>query len=525
MKKPKLCSCWLIPSLLILLVACHPADPDLPAGEPIGSGQVLPTLTQTVRAQATANPHSDTATAIPSSPSPSPLPITPTPDPTRPAAAAEPQQTTSHLVQYGETLGVIAALYHTSIETLLEINDLVDADSVYAGQTLTIPSGEMLAGPSNKLVPDSELVYGPGYSHFDVNTFAARHNGYLVRYTETVEDRDLSGPEIVQLVAQRFSVGPRVLLALLELKAGWVTESNPAESTLYYPMGNVQDGWDGLFIQLSWTANQLSRGYYGWDANWLQTLDFTDGSMLQIGPGLNPGTIAVQAFLSQNTTQPVWEEQVAPEGSFAAVYRAFFGNPFQYAVEPLIPANLSQPEMVLPWQQGETWYLTGGPHGGWASYSGWAALDFVPGGDELGCYQADDWVRSISSGRVLRSENGEVIVDMDDDGFEGTGWVILYMHISSNERVPVGTWLEAGDKIGHPSCEGGFSNGTHMHVARRYNGRWIEADGPIPFVLDGWTAVSYWNEYDGALVKGDEVREACECRDIDFNGITRPRDR
>ena len=65
---------------------------------------------------------------------------------------------------------MIAELYHTSIATLLEINDLPDADSVYAGQTLTIPSGEMMDGPSNKLIPDSELVYGPGYSHFDVAT-------------------------------------------------------------------------------------------------------------------------------------------------------------------------------------------------------------------------------------------------------------------------------------------------------------------------------------------------------------------
>jgi murein DD-endopeptidase MepM/ murein hydrolase activator NlpD len=139
----------------------------------------------------------------------------------------------------------------------------------------------------------------------------------------------------------------------------------------------------------------------------------------------------------------------------------------------------------------------------------------------LGCYTTDAWVRSISTGRVLRSENGEVVVDLDDDGFEGTGWTVLYMHIERRDRVPVGTWLEPGDRIGHPSCEGGFSNGTHVHVARRYNGRWIEADGAVPFVLDGWVTVGFWSEYDGALENGDEVREACECRELETNGITR----
>jgi hypothetical protein len=87
--------------------------------------------------------------------------------------------------------------------------------------------------------------------------------------------------------------------------------------------------------------------------------------------------------------------------------------------------------------------------------------------------------------------------------------------------VPEGTWLETGDRIGHPSCEGGVTFATHLHLARRYNGRWIEADGPVPFVMDGWIPVSYGSEYDGALIKGEEAREACECREPGFNDIVR----
>jgi len=427
----------------------------------------------------------------------------------------------SHLVQYGESLGVIAEMYGTTIEELMVLNDLTDPDSVHTGQTLLVPSGQLPIGPAEKLIPDSELVYGPAFSHFDVATFAAGQGGYLPCYTEEVDEQELSGPQIVQLVAQRFSVGPRLLLALLELEAGWVTEPNPAEDTLLYPMGKVETGWDGLFIQLSWTANQLNRGYYGWESEWLDRVKLDDGSLVQLAPGLNAGTAAVQAFLALCSSFPVWQVRAAGDGSLISIYQTFFGDPFQYAIEPLIPPDLAQPEMTLPWQEGEMWYLTGGPHGGWGSYSGWAALDFVPEGEQLGCYESAAWTRSICSGRVIRSENGEVVVDVDDDGFEGTGWTILYMHISRVGRVPLGAWLETGDKIGHPSCEGGFGNGTHLHLARRYNGRWIEADGPVPFVMDGWTPVSYWSEYDGALVKGEETREACECREPEFNGIVR----
>jgi hypothetical protein len=56
---------------------------------------------------------------------------------------------------------------------------------------------------------------------------------------------------------------------------------------------------------------------------------------------------------------------------------------FQYATS-ILPDDLQQPEMTLPWATGETWYFSGGPHGGWASGSGWAAIDFVPDEVDIG---------------------------------------------------------------------------------------------------------------------------------------------
>jgi murein DD-endopeptidase MepM/ murein hydrolase activator NlpD len=94
---------------------------------------------------------------------------------------------------------------------------------------------------------------------------------------------------------------------------------------------------------------------------------------------------------------------------------------------------------------------------------------------------------------------------MDGDGDERTGWNILYMHIATEGRVPVGTWVETGDRIGHPSCEGGTSTGTHTHIARKYNGEWIPADGPLSFNLGGWIAKADSQPYLGWLVKGEQV--------------------
>jgi hypothetical protein len=111
----------------------------------------------------------------------------------------------------------------------------------------------------------------------------------------------------------------------------------------------------------------------------------------------------------------------------------------------------------------------------------------------------------MSSGVIVRSELGLVILDLDGDGIEQTGWNIMYFHIETRDRVPVGTRVETGDKIGHPSCEGGVSTGTHTHVVRKFNGEWILAGGPLPFTMSGWVAVAGSEPYKGSLTKGSEV--------------------
>jgi murein DD-endopeptidase MepM/ murein hydrolase activator NlpD len=147
-------------------------------------------------------------------------------------------------------------------------------------------------------------------------------------------------------------------------------------------------------------------------------------------------------------------------------------------------------------------------------------LDFAPPGEALGCFASEAWVVASAPGEIVYSDHGAVIQDLDGDGIWQTGWSIFYMHIDTWERVEVGTYLETGDRVGHPSCEGGFSTGTHLHIARRYNGEWIAADGTLPFVMDGWVSSGYGVEYDGYLTKGDRIVEAWNGRSS-LNAIER----
>lgn len=446
------------------------------------------------------------------------MPISsPTPDSPHvlPTPRVDPGQ---HVVQAGDTLGKIAQQYGVSLEALMQANGLSDPNLLSVGQALDIPApspGEQ--GPDFKIIPDSELVYGPASAMFDVEAYVRGEGGYLANYSQEVDGEILSGSEIITRVAQNYSVNPRLLLALLEHQSGWVTQATPA--SLDYPLG-LQDAWhQGLYLQLTWSADTLNRGYYLWRANAISTWVLADGSVVPVAPGINAGTAGVQAFFARLDDMFAWQGNTTAFGLFQT-YFFLFGNPFDLAIEPLVPAYLQQPAMQLPFEPGKVWSFTGGPHGGWDNGSAWAALDFGPPGEVAGCTLSNEWVVAVADGWIVRTGDGVVMQDLDGDGFEQTGWVVFYMHIESRERVAPNTYVYAGERLGHPSCEGGFSNGTHVHIARKYNGEWIPADGPLPFQLEGWVSSGDGREYDGFLTKGEQMVEAWDGKN-DLNQIGR----
>lgn len=447
---------------------------------------------------------------------------TPTPLPSQ-VAASEPQGPLLYTVQSGDYLGSIAAAYNLSVEELAAANNLDPLNAIlYPGDTLLIPTPAPIgAQPSTvqaapgaaqaayfKIIPDSELFYGPLATLLNVEEYVQKQGGYLAYFTQEVEGETLTGAQVVLRVAEDYSVNPRLLLALLEYRSQWVSNPNPAPSTLNAPIGYVDEYWSGLYRQLAWSANLLNAGFYRWREGKIASWTLADGSLLAVEPGINPGTAGVQGLFAYFDDLATWQLDTGPEGLYAA-YNRMFGYPFDFAIEPALPAGLTQPVFTLPFAAGETWAFTGGPHGGWDSGSAWAALDFAPPGDPIGCAPSDAWVTAIADGKILSAQNGRVVQDLDGDGLEQTGWTILYMHMESRDRVAAGAFVRAGERIGHPSCEGGVADANHLHLVRRYNGMWISATEPsLEFVLDGWKTLGGEAEYDGWLQRNGQSVEA-----------------
>lgn len=440
------------------------------------------------------------------------LPLfTPTPNPPRQLPATR-SETVTYTIKNGDTLAAIARYHTLPLNVVIETNNIEDPNLLEVGQILTLPPPVLEEmGSSFKLLPDSELVRSPTAIGFSVADFSAATNGYLVSYTEEVNDIEMTGAQIIERVSREFSVHPHILLSWLEYQGNWISSKNPDESQQKFPAGYKNTYYEGLYLQMAWAANNLNKGYYLWKSNAVSAWILTDDSVIPPDPTINAGTAAVQHLASVVMDQPAWRTAVSQNG-FIEVFSRYFGQAFDYSIDPLIPENLSQPEMQLPIEEGTVWSFTGGPHGSWGSGSAWGALDFAPPGDALGCVQSDEWVAASSSGVVVRSENGVVSIDLDGDGYEETGWVLLYLHIETRDRIPVGTVVKPGDRIGHPSCEGGISSGTHLHLARKFNGEWIPADQDIPFVLDGWVSQGTGVEYNGYLVKNGQSIEAWDRR-------------
>jgi LysM repeat protein len=64
-----------------------------------------------------------------------------------PEAAPQRQGTTVHIVQWGETLGVIARRYGVTVSAITQANGLYNPNYIYAGQILVIPTGVPAPSP------------------------------------------------------------------------------------------------------------------------------------------------------------------------------------------------------------------------------------------------------------------------------------------------------------------------------------------------------------------------------------------
>jgi murein DD-endopeptidase MepM/ murein hydrolase activator NlpD len=413
----------------------------------------------------------------------------------------------TYFAQSGDTLPALSARFSVEPVEISSPDPIPPEGLIPADQILFIPDRVKNAPYSSAILPDSEIIFSPSTLGFSVEEYVNLANGFLSTYEERLPNETLTGWQIIDRVATLTSTNPRLLLALLEFRSGWVLGQPEDPGNLSQPIGfNIVDQ-DGLYRELSIAANQINAGYYRWRVGSNPELEFPDKSNIRVSPSLNAGSVSIQRIFSFFYSPNEWTDALYGPDGFTSLYTKMFGDPWERAavVEPIFPNNLVQPVLELPFLPGERWSLTGGPHYSWNAGSPRGGLDFAPVKGAPGCQVSSAWVTAPAPGLVVRTGNGYVVLDLDKDGYEQTGWVLFFLHIAEKNRVPLGTLVNLDERLGHPSCEGGFSTGTHVHLARKFNGEWISADHPLPFLLSGWQAFAGEKNYAGGLEKNGEI--------------------
>lgn len=170
-------------------------------------------------------------------------------------------------------------------------------------------------------------------------------------------------------------------------------------------------------------------------------------------------------------------------------------------------------ELTLPWPEGETRWLTGGPHtftmgSGVSTQEIKPELDFAPA-EVRNCNNPN---LTLENYRINASASGKVtnvgkgIIDIDHEN----GYSSRYVHVG-DVQVTEGDKVNRGDDIAALSCitpDGGSTTGVHLDFSVRRDGVFIPAS-EIPFE-GGWRAFNDGNDrnYFGGMSRGDEYRIA-----------------
>ena len=133
-------------------------------------------------------------------------------------------------------------------------------------------------------------------------------------------------------------------------------------------------------------------------------------------------------------------------------------------------------KLGLPYKRGDSFRMTGGPHGWATGYDRpYSALDFAGGNGR---------VRSVAPGRVYKmcgKQDGWLRV------IHANGYSTDYYHIRNNIKPRNGKRIDNSAFLGYTgenTCAGGAAYGDHVHFALRRNGEYAALDRRT---LGGWT--------------------------------------
>ncbi|MDX1665271.1 MAG: M23 family metallopeptidase [Candidatus Promineifilaceae bacterium] len=364
------------------------------------------------------------------------------------------------------------------------------------------PAPRVLAA-SPYVLSDEQFISGTLRGEPAIATFLRVEDSFLLDLPlEPVVGKPVPAPEALAFLGEAYSVSPSLLLALAESRYGVLSaETAPVAHAA------LADWFRDSALALS---RRFYDDYYGLTGD---RVVWPNGQPFKIEAG-NASTYALRAYFFTDVytggdparTLAAWEEELLD------IYYHTFGPRLAgrlISTRPGAAEAQARPYLRLPWMGGDSWRLTGGPH----NFDGsdrfpLSGVDFQPTGYS-GCNPPVARYRPVTasaSGLVVGDQPHWLKLDHDGDGDPHTGWQTVYGHL--DERLPAeGEWVYRGERLGAPSCHGGFASGIHVHFGVKHQNIWQPA---TDYTLSGWRVQNGDEAYHGTMIRaGHAERLSC----------------
>lgn len=375
----------------------------------------------------------------------------------------------------------------------------VATDAPRPASTVT-PAPEAPAAPAAPaeapaaILDDRRLNYEPGFYAQAIQAFLDTQPGPLKSMAFRVGDRTHSFAESLAGQAAYYSVNPKVILALIELRSGLVSDPDPTADQLGWAVGYQGESGNrrGVQAQVRWAVKQILYARRDYPAR--APLVYADDSEL---PPPDDMTLAEYA-LARVLAPTVSPGQVLPLlERFTETYARLFDDPRTPPVDwppPAAPFLVRPTETVVPvtsfFDHGGP-FLTRNAAVGVTTYWGRTETDmaFAYNGHDGWDYAAAPPDRAIAAaaGEVVFAGNADdgcntraVVID------HGNGYRTLYWHLYSVD-VEIGQRVAAAERIGMIGNTG-CSSGPHLHFGVQYLGRNTDPYGWCGPGDDPWRA-------------------------------------
>ncbi len=335
-----------------------------------------------------------------------------------------------------------------------------------------------LGNPAAVLAADDRFSYEPAFYGEQVQAFLEQQGSVLARATVPVAQDDDTFAHALSGHCIRYSLNPKVLLALLEVQTGLVRRHEATAEELQWAMGYPDPLWQGLDRQLQWATAILADGFRQAEEGDAPVL--TDGTLAPIPGDANAATRAILRLLAHTSDGGRFAQlRSSGEGSFVETYRELFGeDPRLPLLEATAPAD--EPFLWPPlggaapissyfdheypiFRQNGTLLSYSGERT-YRSYDGHDGWDYAVDGGTPVLAAADG--RVVFAGRLdtlCPTPAGLVVLD------HGQGYRTLYWHLQDVSAVE-GTAVSQGSRIGTVGSTG-CSTGPHLHLGVQYLGR------------------------------------------------------